>query len=171
MARAQKHQPAPAALARTRRLRHWTANNRPAVTTILGFTSPVFLAGIGVTCPGVQSMRVGGQVNPEGWERTMDRHARFGEHAIVTLYFTPHKLRTEQAFVITKMKCVQGGHRAPLPAHHRPLDLPRGRGGCGSEPHLTRQPHLVTCGLPRRSGPLLYLAAGHDRASFHTGGP
>jgi hypothetical protein len=42
-------------------------------------------------------------LNPEDWERTMDRHARFGEHAIVTLHFTPRKLRTEQAFVITKM--------------------------------------------------------------------
>ena len=30
----------------------------------------------------------------------MDRHARLGEHAIVTLHFTPHKLRSEQAHVI-----------------------------------------------------------------------
>ena len=43
-------------------------------------------------------------MNPEDWERTMDRHARLGEHAIVTLHFTPHKLRAEQAFVITKMR-------------------------------------------------------------------
>jgi hypothetical protein len=40
----------------------------------------------------------------EDWEHTMDRHARLGEHAIVTLHFTPHKLRTEQAFVITKLR-------------------------------------------------------------------
>jgi hypothetical protein len=43
-------------------------------------------------------------LSPEDWERTMDRHARFGEHAIVTLHFAPHKLRTERAFVITKMR-------------------------------------------------------------------
>ena len=30
----------------------------------------------------------------------MDRRARLGEHAIVTLHFTPHKLRSEQAHVI-----------------------------------------------------------------------
>ena len=43
-------------------------------------------------------------MSPESWERTMDRHARFGEHAIVTLHFTPHKLRAEPAFVITKIR-------------------------------------------------------------------
>jgi hypothetical protein len=43
-------------------------------------------------------------MSPEDWEHTMDRHARFGEHAIVTLHFSPHKLRAEQAFVITKLK-------------------------------------------------------------------
>jgi hypothetical protein len=43
-------------------------------------------------------------MNPEDWERTMDRHARLGEHAIVTLHFTPHKLRAEQAAVIAKMR-------------------------------------------------------------------
>ena len=43
-------------------------------------------------------------MNPEDWEHTMDRHARLGEHAIVTLHFTPHKLRAEQALVITKLR-------------------------------------------------------------------
>ncbi len=43
-------------------------------------------------------------MNPENWERTMDRHARLGEHAIVTLHFTPHKLRSEQALIIAKMR-------------------------------------------------------------------
>lgn len=41
--------------------------------------------------------------SPDDWEHTMDRHAAFGEHSIVTLHFTPHKLRTDPAFVITKM--------------------------------------------------------------------
>jgi hypothetical protein len=43
-------------------------------------------------------------MSPEDWEHTMDRHARLGEHAIVTLHFTPHKLRAEQGFVITRMR-------------------------------------------------------------------
>ncbi len=42
-------------------------------------------------------------MNPDAWERTMDRHTRLGEHAIVTLHFTPHKLRSDPAFVISKM--------------------------------------------------------------------
>jgi hypothetical protein len=43
-------------------------------------------------------------MNPADWEHTMDRHARFGEHGIVTLHFAPHKLRGEQALVITKIR-------------------------------------------------------------------
>jgi hypothetical protein len=43
-------------------------------------------------------------LNPQDWERTMDRHARFGEHAIVTLHFAPRKLRTEPAAVIAQLK-------------------------------------------------------------------
>jgi len=43
-------------------------------------------------------------LSPEQWERTMSRHARLGEHAIVTLHFTPHQLRTEPAFVVAKIK-------------------------------------------------------------------
>ena len=41
--------------------------------------------------------------SPQDWEHTMDRHARFGAHAIVTLHFTPHQLRTEPAAAIAKM--------------------------------------------------------------------
>lgn len=43
-------------------------------------------------------------LSPEDWERTMDRHARFGEHAIVTLHLTPHQLRADQAAVIAKLR-------------------------------------------------------------------
>jgi hypothetical protein len=57
-------------------------------------------------------------MNPEDWERTMDRHARFGEHAIVTLHFTPHKLRTEQAPVITKMT---NAHKAGITRPRLPI--------------------------------------------------
>jgi hypothetical protein len=42
-------------------------------------------------------------MNPDDWERTMDRHSRLGEHGIVTLHFTPHKLRTDPASVMAKM--------------------------------------------------------------------
>jgi hypothetical protein len=42
-------------------------------------------------------------LNPDAWERTMDRPTRLGEHAIVTLHFTPHKLRSDPAFVMAKM--------------------------------------------------------------------
>lgn len=42
-------------------------------------------------------------LRPDDWERTMDRHAQLSQYSIVTLHFTPHKLRVEQAFVITKL--------------------------------------------------------------------
>jgi len=42
-------------------------------------------------------------MNPDDWEHTMDRHTELGQHSIVTLHFTPHKLRTDPAFVIAKM--------------------------------------------------------------------
>jgi hypothetical protein len=37
------------------------------------------------------------------WEHTMDRHSDLGQYSIVTLHFSPHKLRTEQADVIRRM--------------------------------------------------------------------
>lgn len=37
------------------------------------------------------------------WEHTMDRHSSMGQHSIVTLHFTPHKLRTDPGFVIQRM--------------------------------------------------------------------
>lgn len=43
-------------------------------------------------------------LSPDDWERTMDRHGQLGQYAIVTLHFTPHKLRTDQAFVIASLK-------------------------------------------------------------------
>jgi hypothetical protein len=43
-------------------------------------------------------------LSPDDWERTMQRHARFGAHAIVTLHFTPHQLRTDPASVIATMR-------------------------------------------------------------------
>lgn len=43
-------------------------------------------------------------LSPEDWERTMDRHVQLSQYSIVTLHFTPHKLRTDQAFVIAKLR-------------------------------------------------------------------
>jgi hypothetical protein len=43
-------------------------------------------------------------LSPGDWELTMDRHARFGQHGIVTLHFTPHQLRTEGAAVAAKIR-------------------------------------------------------------------
>jgi hypothetical protein len=42
-------------------------------------------------------------INPDDWEHTMDRHSELGEHSIVTLHFTPHKLRSDPVFVMRKM--------------------------------------------------------------------
>jgi hypothetical protein len=39
----------------------------------------------------------------DDWEHTMDRHSELGQYSIVTLHFTPHKIRTEPAFVIKRM--------------------------------------------------------------------
>jgi hypothetical protein len=43
-------------------------------------------------------------LSPKDWERTMDRHARFGAHAIVTLHFTPQQFRADPASVIAVMR-------------------------------------------------------------------
>ncbi|HEX3962775.1 MAG TPA: hypothetical protein VHZ03_40105 [Trebonia sp.] len=54
-------------------------------------------------------------LNPRDWEHTMDRHARFGEHAIVTLHFSPHKLRAEPGLVITTIRnAYKAGIARPL---------------------------------------------------------
>jgi hypothetical protein len=42
--------------------------------------------------------------SPDDWERTMDRHDQLSQFAIVTLHFTPHRLRSDQALVMTQMK-------------------------------------------------------------------
>ena len=37
------------------------------------------------------------------WEHTMDRHSDLGQYSIVTLHFTPHKIRTEPGIVMARM--------------------------------------------------------------------
>lgn len=39
----------------------------------------------------------------DDWEHTMDRHTDLGQHSIVTLHFTPNKIRTDPATVIKRM--------------------------------------------------------------------
>jgi hypothetical protein len=43
-------------------------------------------------------------LSPDDWERTMDRHDQLSQYAIVTLHFTPHKLRSDQASVLATLK-------------------------------------------------------------------
>lgn len=43
-------------------------------------------------------------LNPDDWERTMDRHDQLSQYSIVTLHFTPHKIRSDQAFVTARLK-------------------------------------------------------------------
>jgi hypothetical protein len=56
-------------------------------------------------------------MNPRDWERTLSRHARFGEHGIVTLHFTPRQLRTESATVVAQLRNAHhaGNNRPRLP--------------------------------------------------------
>jgi hypothetical protein len=39
----------------------------------------------------------------DDWEHSMDGHSDLGQYSIVTLHFTPHKIRTDTAFVIKRM--------------------------------------------------------------------
>jgi len=61
-------------------------------------------------------------LSPDDWERTMDRHASFGAHGIVTLHFAPRKLRADPASVIVAMRnAYQAGMSRPrLPITARP---------------------------------------------------
>lgn len=49
------------------------------------------------------------------WERTMDRHSDLGQYGIVTLHFSPYKLRRRQAFVISRMRNAVRTGRARTP--------------------------------------------------------
>lgn len=61
-------------------------------------------------------------LSPDDWEHTMDRHTELGQHSIVTLHFTPHKLRTDPEFVIVTMTGAykSGVTRPRLPIRARP---------------------------------------------------
>jgi hypothetical protein len=56
-------------------------------------------------------------LTPRDWERTMRRHEVFGAHGIITLHFTPRRIRDETATVLTAIRnALQAGRaRGPLP--------------------------------------------------------
>jgi hypothetical protein len=43
-------------------------------------------------------------LSPDDWERTMERHDRLSQYSIVTLHFTPRRLRSDQALVTARLK-------------------------------------------------------------------
>jgi very-short-patch-repair endonuclease len=55
--------------------------------------------------------------SPEDWERTMRRHEAMGGHGIITLHFTPRRIRQEPGFVVTAIReaLTAGQRRPPLP--------------------------------------------------------
>jgi hypothetical protein len=50
------------------------------------------------------------------WEQTMDRHSGLGQYGIVTLHFTPYKMRKNPEFVIGRIRKAldTGSSRSPL---------------------------------------------------------
>jgi len=58
----------------------------------------------------------------------MDRHSDLGQHSIVTLHFTPYKLRNEQADVMRRMTNAynSGIQRPPLPIKAVPASRSHG---------------------------------------------
>lgn len=78
------------------------------------FNPKLFLAdGTFIACPDAWWPEAGIAVeidskrwhlSPDDWEHTMDRHDKLGQYSIVTLHFTPHKLRTDQAAVLVMLK-------------------------------------------------------------------
>ncbi len=81
-------------------------------------------------------------LRPDDWERTMDRHARLGQHSVVTLHFTPHRLRTDQGFVMTAMRNAyhSGITRPPLPITTLPMAAGRIAGRGVSRPRCCQAP-------------------------------
>lgn len=60
----------------------------------------------------------------DDWDRTMDRHSDLGQYSIVTLHFSPYKLRNEQAVVMRRMtNAYNSGIKRPrLPIKAVPAD-------------------------------------------------
>ena len=64
-------------------------------------------------------------LSPDGWDRTLTRHARMSAHGIIVLHFTPRRIRTEPAAVVSDLRQAldSGRRRSPLPIRTVPVRL------------------------------------------------
>jgi hypothetical protein len=64
-------------------------------------------------------------LSPDGWDRTLARHARMSAHGIIVLHFTPRRIRTEPAAVISELRRAldSGRRRPPLQIRTVPVRL------------------------------------------------
>jgi hypothetical protein len=85
------------------------------------FVAEAFLAQPDVWWP---SAGVAGEVDsrewhlsPDAWDQTLARHDRMSAHGIIVLHFTPRRIRTEPAAVISELRQAldAGLRRPPLP--------------------------------------------------------
>jgi hypothetical protein len=51
-------------------------------------------------------------LSPDGWERTMQRHARMSAHGIIVLHFPPSRIRSDQPGVVAEIKAALTAGRA-----------------------------------------------------------
>jgi hypothetical protein len=64
-------------------------------------------------------------LSPDGWDRTLSRHARMSAHGIIVLHFTPRRLRNEPSAVIAELRqaLASGRARPPLPIRAVPAQV------------------------------------------------
>ncbi len=55
-------------------------------------------------------------LSPDGWNRTLSRHARMSAHGIIVLHFTPRRIRADSGAVISELRLAldSGRSRPPL---------------------------------------------------------
>ncbi len=63
-------------------------------------------------------------LSPEGWERTMQRHARMSAHGIIVLHFPPSRIRSDPVGVVAEIKAAlaAGQARPRLPVRALPTE-------------------------------------------------
>jgi hypothetical protein len=53
-------------------------------------------------------------LSPDEWDRTLSRHARMSAHGIIVLHYTPRRIRTESAAVVSDLRrAIDSGRRRP----------------------------------------------------------
>jgi hypothetical protein len=64
-------------------------------------------------------------LSPDDWDRTLSRHARMSAHGIIVLHFTPRRIRTEPAAVVSDLRRAldSGRRRPPLQIRTVPVRL------------------------------------------------